>query len=67
MVIIEELYTALIEAGASDGTAKDAARAVAQYENQLADVRSDLKLLKWISSASLAVGLAVATRLFLHA
>ena len=31
------------------------------------DLRSDLKLLKWISSAGLAVGVAVATRLFLHA
>lgn len=29
MVIIEELYTALIEAGASADTAKSAARAVA--------------------------------------
>ena len=29
MVIIEELYTALIEAGASTDTAKSAARAVA--------------------------------------
>ena len=45
MVIIEELYTALIEAGASTDTAKSAARAVAAYENQLADVRSDIKLL----------------------
>ena len=67
MVIIEELYTALIEAGATDDTAKSAAHAVAAYENQLADVPSDLKLLKWIASASLAVGVAVATKLFLNA
>lgn len=66
MVIIEELYTALVEAGASDGSAKSAARAVAAYESQLAEVRSDLKLLKWIASASLAVGVAVAGKLFLH-
>lgn len=66
MVIIEELYSALIEAGASDNKAKDAARAVAAYENQLADLRSDLAVIKWIASASLAVGVAVATKLFLH-
>lgn len=66
MVIIEELYTALIEAGASDNNAKNAARAVAAYENQLADLRSDLAVIKWIASASLAVGVAVATKLFLH-
>ena len=66
MVIIEELYTALIDAGASDDKAKDAARAVAAYENQPAEVRGDLAVLKWVSSASLAVGIAVATKLFLH-
>lgn len=36
------------------------------FENQLAGVRSDLAVLKWIASASLAVGIAVATKLFLH-
>lgn len=53
MVIIEELYSALIEVGASDSKAKDAAGAVAAYENQLADVRADLKLLKWMVGLTL--------------
>jgi hypothetical protein len=66
MVIIEELYTALIEAGASEKNAKNAAGAVAAYDTQLHDVRRDLAVLKWIASASLAVGIAVATKLFLH-
>lgn len=66
MLINQELYTALIEAGASDDNAKKAACAVAAYENQFAEVRSDLTVLKWISGASLGVGIAVAIKLFSH-
>jgi hypothetical protein len=42
------LQDALLDAGASPETAKNAAEELANYERQLADVRSDLTLLKWM-------------------
>lgn len=42
-----EIYSALIEAGASENKAKEAAKSVADYQKDINDVKADLKLIKW--------------------
>ena len=44
-MLIEELYDALIEAGASEAKAKAAARAIADYEKRLVESKE-----KWRAS-----------------
>jgi hypothetical protein len=41
-MIVEELYDALIEAGASEAKARAASRAVADMEGQFTQIRSDI-------------------------
>jgi hypothetical protein len=60
------LREALIEGGTSPEKAAAAAEEVAGYEVQLADVRSDLRLLKWMVATNLATTLAVLWRVFAH-
>ncbi len=42
-----EIYSALIEAGASEEKAKAAAVSVTDYEKDINEVKSDLKVIKW--------------------
>jgi len=49
-----EIYTALIDAGSSEEKAKAAAVSVTDYERDINDVRSELRLIKW------GVGLIIA-------
>ena len=42
-----EIYSALIEAGASEEKAKAAAVSVTDYERDINEVKSDLKVIKW--------------------
>lgn len=42
-----EIYSALIEAGASETKATEAAKSVADYQKDINDVKADLKLIKW--------------------
>ena len=49
------LRDALLEAGASPGLATAAAEELADYERQLAAVRTDLTVLKWMVATSIAV------------
>ena len=42
-----EIYSALIDAGASEEKAKEAAKSVADYQNDINEVKADLKLIKW--------------------
>ena len=58
------LRDALIDAGASDAQA--ASEEVASDERDIADVRGDLKLLKWMQGATFAGVVAIALRLFIH-
>lgn len=60
------LREALIEGGTSPEKAAAAAEEVAGYEIQLADVRSDLKLLKWMIGTNVAATLAILWRVFAH-
>lgn len=60
------LRDALIEAGASPEKADKAAEEVATYERDMADIRADLRLLKWGQSVTLAATVAILLRVFLH-
>ena len=42
--LIEEIYDALIEAGASEGKARAAARAMTNYETRISKIESDINL-----------------------
>jgi hypothetical protein len=53
------LHDALLEAGATPNLAKEAAEEVANYERQIADIRSDLQLLKWMVGTTLALVVAL--------
>jgi hypothetical protein len=44
-MIVEELYDALIEAGASEAKARAASRAIADMEGQFTQIRSDISRL----------------------
>ena len=52
-----EIYTALIDAGASENKAKDAAKSVVDYQQDINGVRADLKLIKW------GIGLIIAAEI----
>ena len=41
-------------AGASEDKAREAARAIAEYENRFSKIDSDLRILKWMVGATLA-------------
>lgn len=59
-MIIEQLYDALIAAGAPEDKARDAARAVAGYDTRLNHVERDLSVLKWMGGGSRwRLGLAI--------
>ncbi len=60
------LQDALVEAGASEEKAQKAAEELASYDREFAEVRSDLKLLKWMQGATFAGVVAIAFRLFIH-
>ena len=54
--MISELYEALIDAGASEEKAREAAKATAEYEDRFSRIDSDLRILKWMVGAILAGG-----------
>ena len=58
------LYKALLSAGADDDAARAAAEEVAGYERQMADIRTDLTVLKWIAGANTALILLVLGRVW---
>lgn len=65
-VMNSELYSALIEAGASKEAASKAAESVAAYDTKFAEVRQDiaavggdLRLVKWMAGISLGGIVAV--------
>ena len=69
-MIIEEVYDALIEAGASEDKARAAARALASYDNRFSQmdnrfsqIDGSLALLKWMVGFNLALTAAVLLRL----
>ena len=59
--MITEIYEALLEAGSTSDKAIKAAVAVAGVENKTKDIESELKLLRWMITATLGgVGVLLA-------
>ena len=63
-MIIEEIYDAFIEAGASEDKARAAARAMTNHETRISKIESDINLLKWMSGFNLAMTVAILFRVF---
>jgi hypothetical protein len=72
--MITELYKALVEAGATEDTAQQAAKAVADYDQKIANVDRQLlemrheisgrfTLLQWMIGFSLALNTAILLKL----
>lgn len=59
-----ELYDASREAGASQGSAREAAESVAAYVNRFARIDTDLAVLKWMMGFNVATTVAVLFMLF---
>ena len=57
--MIAEVYDALKSAGAEDDKARAAATAIADYQRDIADLKSDVKLIKWIVGFNLAFTVAI--------
>lgn len=62
--MIAEVYDALLSAGANDEKARAAATAIAEYNRDISEVKSNLALLKWMVGFNLAFTLAVLWRIF---
>jgi uncharacterized protein Yka (UPF0111/DUF47 family) len=63
-VLIEELYDALKEAGASDEKARAASRAVAKYESEIGSIQATQRLHSWMLGTLLALTIAILFRVF---
>ena len=59
-----EVYDALIDAGADETKAREAAKSVAQHDTDIAEIKASLLLLKWMSGFILAFVVALAWRVF---
>jgi hypothetical protein len=64
-LMLGALHRALIGAGASDDEARKAAEEVAGYERELASVKTDLTLLKWMVGTNIAMTIAILWKVFL--
>lgn len=69
--MIAEVYKAFIEAGVSEETARSAAESLANYEDRFnrndldhAEMKADLKLLKWMLGLLLASVLSLVIKAF---
>lgn len=70
-MLIEELYDALIEAGASEEKARAASRAIASYESRFAkmdndfiEIRGTLRLHSWMLTTAIAMLVALLFKVF---
>ncbi|MYE85172.1 MAG: integrase [Gammaproteobacteria bacterium] len=60
--MIAEVYDAFKSAGAEEDKALAAASAIADYQKDIAELRGDIKLIKWVAGFNLAFSV---TMLFL--
>lgn len=63
-MMMRQLYSALRAAGADDDSASRAAEEVANYDNGINKVESDLALLKWMVGTNIALTLTILFKLF---
>ena len=59
-----EVYAALVDAGADDEKAREAAKSVAQHDSDIAEIKASLLLLKWMVGFTLAFVVAMNWRAF---
>ena len=64
-IMLSKTYEALRAAGAPDEKARDAAVEIATYENPLANIEADVRLLKWMVGLVLAGVLSLVVKTFL--
>ena len=58
-----EVYAALIEAGVTEDKAREAAKSVAQYDTDIAEMKASPLLLKWMVGFNLAFSAAILWRI----
>ena len=63
-MMVTELYDALLSAGADDGKAKQAAAALANYDNRFSRIETDLAVLKWMLGLVVAGVVALLMKAF---
>ena len=63
-MMLSKTYKAFKAAGVPDDEAREAAEGIAGFENRLASIEADLKLIKWIAGFNLAFVLALVRRVF---
>ena len=59
-----EVYAALVEAGASEDRARQAAESVARYDGGIAGIKASLLLPRWMAGFTLAFAVAITWRVF---
>ncbi len=62
--MISEVYNALISAGADETKAREAAKAVAEYDKDIPEIKASLMLIKGMLGFNLAFTLAVVWKVF---
>ena len=63
-LMMGKLHEALVGAGTDQNLAREAAEEVANYDNRIGKVESDLVLLKWMMGFNIAMTLAILWRVF---
>ena len=63
--MLSKTYEALRAAGAPDDKAREAAEEIAAYDNRLANIEADVRLLKWMMGLALAGVLSLVVKAFL--
>ena len=63
-ITLSKTYEALKAAGAPDDKAREAAEEIAAYDNRLANIEADVRLLKWMMGLVLAGVLSLVVKAF---
>ena len=64
-VMMSELYSALREAGVEDGQARKAAVEVAEFRENLSEIKSNLRVVQWVVTFNTAMLIALVGKAFL--
>lgn len=65
-LMLGKLYSALRAGDVPEDVAREASEEVAQFENRLAKVETDLLILKWMVGMNLALTLAILGKLLVR-
>ena len=63
-IMLSKTYEAFKAAGAPDDKAREAAEEIAPYDNRLANIEADVRLLKWMMGLVLAGVLSLVVKAF---